>query len=322
MSTPDSAEALLARARSGDLRALTLLGKRFLVGEGVTMAPDKGVALLREASARGDAEAAAQLATCAAWGVAQSRDINAALDHLQRAAQLGWKSAQRELELLARQSGDPAALRRKVDISAWTAPSGARVISERPRIVAIEHFVTSQECEWLIERGRPRLTRAKVYRDSAQAQTADTRTNTETSFTIFNVDVALSLIRDRISAAAGAATSHFEVTKLLHYSPGEHFALHADFIEPKTPELVREIQLRGQRAQTFLVYLNDGFEGGATEFPRLGLEYKGGCGDALLFSNVDATGAPDYETVHAGKPPTSGEKWLLSQWIRTRPVGG
>ncbi len=165
------------------------------------------------------------------------------------------------------------------------------------------------------------LQRAKVYRSSSTAQVAETRTNREMSFTIFNADVVVSLIRDRIAAACGAAVTHFEIAKLLHYSPGEQFALHADFIEPKTPELARDLAARGQRAATFLIYLNDGYEGGATQFPRLDWQYRGGRGDALLFSNVDAGGAPDYDTVHAGMPPTSGEKWVLSQWIRTRPVG-
>ena len=141
------------------------------------------------------------------------------------------------------------------------------------------------------------------------------------SLTIFNADVALSLIRDRIAAACGAAVTHFEIAKILHYSPGEQFALHADFIEAKTPELARELAARGQRAATFLIYLNAGYEGGATQFPRLDWQYRGGRGDALLFSNVNTDGGPDYDTVHAGMPPTSGEKWVLSQWIRTRPLG-
>ncbi|MGH8189690.1 MAG: 2OG-Fe(II) oxygenase, partial [Steroidobacteraceae bacterium] len=294
---PESVETLFKRVQSGDSRALAELGKRFLVGDGTKPAPDKGIALLREAASRGDAEAAALLAVCAAWGVAQARDIQAALDHLQRAAELGWAPALSELQLLARQSGDgAAALRKSIDLAAWTTPPAALVLRERPRIMVLEHFATPAECEWLIRRGSPSLARAKVYRGSAQARTAETRTNRETSFTIFNADVLLSLLRDRISAAAGAPVTHFEIAKLLSYAPGEQFALHADFIEPRTPELVQEIQIRGQRSATFLVYLNEGYEGGETDFPRAGVRYKGARGDALLFSNVDATGAPDYDT--------------------------
>jgi hypothetical protein len=304
-----------------DVAELTTLGRRLLVGDGVAPSPAKSIALLREAAARGGAEAAALLSICAAWGVAQTRNVDTALDHLARAAGLGWDPALRELQLLARDSGsDAAALRRKVDLASWRYTPPVRVMFEKPRIVVVERFATADECRWLIGRAGSGLMRAKVYRGSATPQVAETRTNREMSFTIFNADVVLSLIRDRIAAASGAPVTHFEIAKLLHYSPGEQFALHADFIEAKTPELAHDLAARGQRVATFLIYLNDGYEGGATQFPRLDWQYRGGCGDALLFSNVDAGGAPDYDTVHAGMPPTAGEKWVLSQWIRARPV--
>ena len=75
---------------------------------------------------------------------------------------------------------------------------------------------------------------------------------------------------------------------------------------------------RGQRIVTFLIYLNEGFVGGETDFPRLGLRHKGAKGDALYFGNLDPAGAPDPRTLHAGLPPTRGEKWLFSQWVRNR----
>jgi hypothetical protein len=304
-----------------DAASLTALGKRLLVGDGVPVSEDKAMATLREAVARGGGEAAALLSVCAAWGVAQASNVDAALDHLARAAELGWNPALRELQVLARYTGaDPAALRRKIDLSLLRTAPPARVQFERPRIVVLERFATLEECRWLIGRAGSGLQRARVYRGSPNAQVAETRTNREMSFTIFNADVMLSLMRDRIAAACNAPATHFEVTKLLHYSPGEQFALHADFIEARTPEVARELAVRGQRAATFLIYLNEGYEGGATQFPRLDWQYRGGRGDALLFSNVGADGAPDYDTVHAGMPPTSGEKWVLSQWIRTRPL--
>jgi hypothetical protein len=308
---------------SSDVANLTALGKRLLVGDGVPVSVDKGIATLRDAAAQGSGEAAALLSVCAAWGLGQPRNLETALDHLTHAAQLAWQPARRELELLARDSAaDPAALRRKIDLPSWRSAPAARVQFEKPRIVVIEHFASPQECQWLIGRAASGgLQRAKVYRSSSTAQVAETRTNREMSFTIFNADVVLSLIRDRISAASGAPVSHFEIAKLLHYSPGEQFALHADFVEAKTPDLARELAARGQRCATFLIYLNDGYEGGATQFPRLSWQYRCGRGDALLFSNVDANGAPDYDTIHAGMPPTSGDKWVLSQWVRTRPVG-
>jgi hypothetical protein len=72
----------------------------------------------------------------------------------------------------------------------------------------------------------------------------------------------------------------------------------------------------GQRAVTFLVYLNDDYDGAETAFLALKWRYRGNKGDAILFRNVDSTGAPDLATLHAGLTPSRGEKWLLSQWIR------
>ena len=320
--TASDISALRERARAGDPGALTALGKRLLIGDGVRQAPQEAINCLSEAARRGGGEATAQLALFAGWGVLRPRNLDDALDHLQRAAELGWAPSQRELQFLARNTGtDWGSLRQQVNLADWTRSAPVREISRAPKVSIIDGFASSAECDWLIECGRHRLKRAMVYRkDAAGHSTVQTRTNTEADFTVVNTDLVLSLIRDRIAAAIGVTTEFFEITKLLHYEPGQHFSLHADFLELNTPALVQEVEQHGQRVMTFLAYLNDDFEGGETDFPRIGLRHKGRRGDALLFSNVDESGAPDYHTVHAGLPPASGVKWLLSQWVRDRAV--
>jgi hypothetical protein len=96
-----------------------------------------------------------------------------------------------------------------------------------------------------------------------------------------------------------------------------------DFFDPAIPSQATDMAVNGQRVATALVYLNDeGLEGGETDFPTLGIRHRGAKGDALVFFNVDAAGQPDRRTLHAGLPPTGGEKWLLSQWIRDRTPPG
>ena len=70
---------------------------------------------------------------------------------------------------------------------------------------------------------------------------------------------------------------------------------------------------------TFLLSLNDDYEGGETQFPisRQTLS-RASKGNALFFWNVEPDGSPDKRVLHAGLPPTRGEKWMLSQWIRGR----
>ncbi len=315
-------QTLRNRAHAGDVAALTALGKRLLTGDGLRAEPAEGAACLADAAARGGPEANALVARLAGWGVLRPRDLAVALDYLQRAAEFGWGPAQEELRLLARDPGtDWGALRRQVDTAGWIRAAPAKTLSDAPRICVIEGFASAAECEWLIERGRHGMRRAMVYRRDAPGHAeAESRTNTESDFTIWNADLVLGLLRDRIAVSIGADTRFFEVTKLLRYEPGQQFSLHADFQEPTTPALARELELHGQRVLTFLVYLNEDYEGGETEFPQVGLRYRGRRGDALYFVNADAGGTPDRRTVHAGLPPTRGTKWLLSQWVRNRAV--
>lgn len=314
---------LRERARAGDVAALTDLGKRLLTGDGVRAEPAQAVACLTDAADRGGGEATAHLALFAGWGVLRPRRLDEALDLLQRAAEREHVPAQRELRFLARADGsDWLALRQRVDIGQWTRSPPARIVSESPRIGVVEGFASAAECDWLIERGRRNLQRAKVYRrDAPGHEEVGNRTNTEADFTIVNADLVLSLLRDRMAGCLGIGTRFFEMTKLLNYQPGQFFGLHADFQEPATPALAREIELHGQRVMTFLAYLNDDYEGGETDFPRIAFRYKGRRGDALFFVNADAAGVPDHRTAHAGLPPATGVKWLLSQWVRSRPVG-
>jgi prolyl 4-hydroxylase len=322
-NSADPIAALRELARKGQPTALLALGRRLLIGDGVRQSAGEGAALVAEAAAMGDADAHVLLSVFAAWGILQPRNFPAALDRLLRAALLGSTHARRELQLLARSSSeDWHALRQGVDVAALATPAAMRTLRDQPRIVVIDDFASPAECDWLLGRCRAHLRRAMVYRGSASLATSEGRTNTEADYTIFNADVLLALLRERMAVALGVASTHFEVTKLLHYEPGEQFALHGDFLELNTPELVREVEVRGQRAATFLTYLNDDYEGGETEFPKLGIRHKGRRGSALLFHNVNGESRPDYATLHAGLPPLTGEKWLLSQWVRTRPVTG
>jgi hypothetical protein len=104
---------------------------------------------------------------------------------------------------------------------------------------------------------------------------------------------------------------------VLNYAPGEEFRPHYDYFDPANAGHAEQLRF-GQRIATFLVYLNDDYSGGATAFPRASTDYRGETGDALFIANVDRSGRPDAMTLHAGLPPTAGQKWLFSQWIRDR----
>jgi hypothetical protein len=320
-------------ADGGHLPSLTALGARLLTGRGAPQMPSQGAQMLGIAADEGDAQACGILAVLCASGQMRAQSWSAALDYLFKAAQMGDWRARQQIAILVRDRFlaerilEPAdnrpwaEARAAIDLAAWLRPPEARSLSTAPRISVIERFLDPSVCEWIVELARPRLDGARVHDPVSGGRIFnDYRTNSGTGFALLETDVVMQLVHARIAAAAGLPVANQEATNVLHYAVGEEYKPHYDFFSPDEPKYVDHVRTHGQRAVTLLVYLNDAFEGGETDFPRAGLRYRGQTGDALLFHNVDAGGAADMQTLHAGLAPTRGEKWLLSKWIRDRAV--
>jgi len=171
----------------------------------------------------------------------------------------------------------------------------------------------------VIARLRPRLAPAMVWDEvSGLGKIDPVRSNSAVELRLPEMDVAIEALRARISVATRLPEPIFEIPQVMHYAVGQEFRPHHDFLDPQERGHAADLARRGQRIGTFLIYLNDDFEGGETEFPPAGLSHRGRTGDALFFANVTPDGRPDPLTVHAGRPPAKGEKWIFSQWIRDR----
>jgi prolyl 4-hydroxylase len=318
-------------ADGGHLPSLTALGARLLMGRGAPQMPSQGAQMLRIAADEGDAGACAIMAVLCASGQTQAQSWSAALDYLFRAAEMGDWRARQQIALLVSDpflgqrllepgEGRPwIQARAAIDLGAWLRPPAPKVASEGPRIVVFEKFLPPAICAWLVEMARPRLTAARVYDGQGQRRTDSYRTNSGMGFALLETDVVLQIVQARIAAATGIPAVHQEPTNILHYATGEEYRPHFDFTDPEAPQFAELVRREGQRVGTFLIYLNEDFEGGETDFPRAGLRYRGRTGDAIFFLNVEKSGAVDKRTLHAGLPPTRGEKWLFSKWMRDRP---
>ncbi len=290
------------------------------LGEREAARPQDGMTLLAEAADRGDGEAANLMATLCASGGAASPDWPAALDYLQLAAELGSASAQGQLTVLA-DGPSWSARRGAFDLGAWLTPPPRQILCERPRVRACANFVPPAMCDWLVDRARGRLSPAATLEgDEGEARLTSNRTNSHFAFDLISADCILALVRQRISNLLTLPIIAMEPPQIFHYAPGQEFKPHVDYLHRPDRPLDGETH-PGDRIATFLVYLNANFEGGETWFPRANLKVKVSKGDGLYFANVDADGAPDPQSLHAGLAPLNGEKWLLSQWIHDRPFG-
>lgn len=326
--TVESLDTLQRAADAGDADAMVRLGLRYLTARGAPPRPAVGVALIERAAVAGHAHGLFLAATICSAGLWRPRDWALTLELLARAAQRGFDAALGTLRVLAGgprgaavTETDPVRLRQAVDIPAWLAPPCTTPLRATPRITAIPAFAPAAACAWLIDGTRRHLARATIYDRVTGGTTADyRRTNSQCDLDVVTGGVLTFLFRARIAALTGRPESAMEIPKVLHYAPGEAFAPHFDFLDPAQPAFAAELAARGQRTATFLVYLNDGYTGGETTFPHLGISHRGACGDALLFYNTDTAGNPDENTMHAGLPPVTGEKWVFSQWIRSLPA--
>lgn len=269
-----------------------------------------------------DAAAAHRRAVESAMGLGTPHDWKAALTWLTRAAERGHPTAGRQLALLSDRivlEGRWGHVADGVDIVRWLTPPAPRALSHGPAILAIDGFLPHAVCDWLKGRAEAMTEPALVYDlDTGEGRRESVRTNAAAQFGPEQMDVVLAVVRERIARAAGLPVPGLEWSQVLHYGVGQTFDWHVDWLDPAVPGYAADLASRGQRIATCLVFLNDDFEGGETAFEAGGIRHRGRKGDALLWANTLPDGTIDRRTRHAGLPPTKGEKWVLSQWLRGR----
>jgi prolyl 4-hydroxylase len=317
MGSSETIDDLSRASQRGDYRAMTELARRLLVGEGVPRLPQQALSLLVEAARNGEPRALAWAAALTAGGAFVKQGWEGALQLLAQAAEAGEESARGQLRCLQPEGAGPAdwaTMASRVPLAWWLAPAPRQALHEQ--VHRVEDLAPAAVCDWLIARSRHRLQPALVY-DSVDrsVQVHEMRTNTMALFDYTSMDVVQFLVQARMAATCGYRLQHFEAPTILHYNVGEQIRPHFDFIDARARDYLQQIEVMGQRMITFLLYLNDDYEGGETTFPELGIVHRGRRGDGLFFINAHEDLTPDRRMLHTGSPPTAGEKWVIAQFI-------
>jgi hypothetical protein len=300
--------------------AACALALRLLVGREAPFDPRQGLALLTSAAEQGYPDALCQMATLKAAGAWVPQNWAEALDCLVQAAARGSVHAQGQLRILAHDphSSDWSALKAKVDLQLWRTPPARRVICEAPRIRAVDDFVPVAVCDWLMACGAGKYQPSMMF-DGKKSTFLATRTCSDFKFDIVEADCVLQVVRERISAITSMPVVAFEPPQIFHYALGQEIKPHYDALRLGDQGYGHGGTYNGDRIATFLLYLNDDYDGGELEFPKVGVKHKGKAGDGIYFAHIDAAGVPDRKSLHAALPITRNEKFILSQWIHDRP---
>ncbi|WP_417491788.1 prolyl hydroxylase family protein [Maricaulis sp.] len=327
----DPAAALAQRleaARSGDPLAMTEIALLTALVPGQTGSASTALALplLEAAVEAGSAAAIAALLRLAletGTVSAVARRRTSALGQSGHPLAAGLIAATRALpETPARpaQARDSAWPEAATLLAAITAPAApAQTLYATPRVSRTAGFLPAMLCDYLATQAASLLKPAQIFDPlTGQPRPDPYRQSLTAALPDGVMDLVLWAIKLRMAKLAGGHYDQGEALAVLLYRAGDQYRPHVDYLSDTGSVTAADLARQGQRTATTLVRLNQDFTGGDTVFPRLDVRWTGTAGDALSFDNVDADGAGDPLTLHAGEPVTAGMKILASLWLRER----
>lgn len=180
----------------------------------------------------------------------------------------------------------------------------------------LNNFLTPDECDQLVEAAQSRFKRSLVMDKHKKQQRSEDKGRTSHS-AVFgkNEFPLLTKIDQKTSQILNIPTNHIEALQMVKYTAGQQYKPHHDWFKRPHDDA------NNQRVYTILVYLNDDYEGGETNFPKVDYSFKGKKGDAILWRNCQDN-SPEKcfdHSLHAGTPPSRGTKYALNVWIRFKP---
>ena len=196
---------------------------------------------------------------------------------------------------------------------------GWLTLSVDPLIQVIDNFVSAENCNYLIEKGKPKLGKALVSSASGGIESPG-RTGSNGWLSIGD-DSLLNEISLSISNCVQIPLENAENMQLIHYASGQEYRPHFDAYDLNSDRGIRCTKNGGQRLVTALLYLNDVKKGGGTIFPKLDIVVEAKAGRVLLFANTLLNESMRHPlSLHGGLPVEEGEKWAVNLWFRQFPV--
>jgi len=173
----------------------------------------------------------------------------------------------------------------------------------KPRVY--HNFITPEERQHIIKKSEEILEPSLVSEDRL---VDDSVRKSETAW-LDRSDPVVDTIVQRCLKNTDRPIINCERLQVLKYKPGGFYQPHQDLNR----------QDINPRMYTFILALNDDYEGGETVFPNLGKTYKLKAGDALFFDTLDNYELETSKALHGGQPVKSGEKWICNLWVRKYP---
>ena len=173
-------------------------------------------------------------------------------------------------------------------------------------VFTIDGFLSAEECAALIAQSEKHgYSEAAIRTEDGERLYKDARNNDRIVFDDRALAASMFLRAQSLLPAEldGWRVSRFnERWRYYRYDREQQFTWHLDgTVRPGTGE---------ESFLTFMIYLNEDFEGGATTFPLFNLSVKPEIGKAILFPS---------SYIHSAEVITRGEKYVLVSWLTSTP---
>jgi prolyl 4-hydroxylase len=192
-------------------------------------------------------------------------------------------------------------------------------------LLEIIDFLTPDECRAIQDMSlaqgmKPSTVVNADFADQDFEHCQENRTSHTAWISNLSAHPVINKINRRTAQLSGYPASHQEELQVVRYETGGKFDMHYDAFDISCALHLQQIN-RGakQRKFTLLMYLNDDYENGITEFVNMQLEIRPQMGKAIFFSNTDADDNILFLSAHCGHPVTKGEKWICTKWIHPLP---
>ena len=142
------------------------------------------------------------------------------------------------------------------------------ILSENPKIIYLHNFITPDEARFFMKYGDQYKKPSTIdTKDGGPVTLASNIRSSESAHLAKHSNIFVDSIENKASNYFNANQSQLEPLQVVVYEKGQKYIPHYDFFEPNSSD----IQVRGNRSKTILVYLNDVPEeaGGATFFPKI-----------------------------------------------------
>ena len=184
----------------------------------------------------------------------------------------------------------------------------------------IKNFLSKEECDYLISLIDKSNAPSMVVSEGVERDKYD-RSRTSSTCNLPVNDAKVKEIHQRIADKLGIDISKGESLQGQMYKPGQYFKPHNDWFGPGSA-YNKHCLHSGNRTNTLMIYLNDDFEGGATDFARKKVTVKPELGKAVAWANLLENGNGDQDSLHEGQDVISGTKYIVTSWWRQKPWDG